>query len=541
MTKLEELHKLKDQATRALEKRNFERAATLYLEIADRDPEPDWRQRAGDAFRRAGETKRAIAVLTAAAEQYAQGGFLLKAIAVSKTLLQLDPTNGATQASLAALYARRETTAPRAASLPHASRPTPAPLRPPGVLNSPPTSASSDSIVPPPEFALPLLVDESVTTPIELIEDPSDPGAPMEILPLRRVLGGVRSDPFARTDDAAPIVHEHEPATYEITLDEADLVEEVAAAPVEEDDWSGVMNDGAVAAISVSAPLTPPPPLPPSALPKIPLFSSLPSADLLHVIQRMKLHELEDGQVVVKEGERGGSLYVVVDGEVGVTVGAGVHRRDLARLRTGAFFGELGLLTDDPRSATVTAIEPTRLLEISRELAWEVINRAPEVLRTLLRFFRDRMLDRMIDVSPLFAGLPREEAGKLASQFVFLELEPGVLPIRAGTRSPGLYFLMCGEAEAVRDGQRLGLLGPGDVFGEMSMLLRTPAVADVRVLRKTWVMQLPQSRFQEVVLAYVSELGDQRTHLGPPPDADPAFVPRFASPDIQDSRRIEIA
>ena len=569
MAKLEELHKVKDQAMRALEKRNYPRAAELYLEIAEREADPDWRQRAGDAYRRAGDTARAVEVLNQAAEAYAHGGFLLKAIAVSKTLLQLDPQNTTTQAFLADLYARREAGSlpPKAAG---ADAPMPAPLRPP--TTAPAAPAPIAPVVPMP--SAPIFLEappprrsstdmrtfserDSVTSPVDLFGASADRSQPIEVLPLNRVLGGRRSDPFAASR-AASTSSEFldQPGTFEITLDDADLfvsdadpvVErdlpslsaeiQLEVAPVEETDWSEVASDELQdVATKVAAPPSDP------EMPKIPLFSSLPTADLLTVIQRMALHEVVPQQVVVKEGDRGGSLYVIVDGAVAVTVGEGAATRQLARLEQGAFFGELGLLTDDPRSATVTAVEPTRLLEISRDLAWEVIEHAPEVLRTLLRFFRDRMLDRLVDVSPLFAGLPREEAGKLAAQFVLLELEPGVVPIKVGARSPGLYFLMCGAAEVVRDGARIGTLGPGDVFGEMSMLLRSPATADVRTLRKTWVLLLPQAQFQEVmmtypqVLAYVSELGDRRSQQATAIESETSF----ASIDMGDSRRIEIA
>lgn len=564
MTKLEELHKVKDQAMRALEKRNYPRAAELYLQIAEREVDPDWRQRAGDAFRRAGDTARAIDVLNQAAEAYAHGGFLLKAIAVSKTLLQLDPENSTTQAFLADLYARRDArSSPSKAA--GAGAPMPVPLRPPGAALPAPVAAMPSApivLAPPPtrrsSTELRTLRDhDSVTSPVDLFGSSADRSQPIEVLALSRVLGGRRSDPFAASRAASTSSEfDDQPGTFEITLEDADLlvseaeaVDEadlpsvsaethVEVAPADEIDWSDVaLEELRDVATTVAAPPSEP------EMPQIPLFSSLPTADLLTVIQRMALHEVEPQQIVVKEGDRGGSLYVIVDGEVAVTVGQGVESRELARLGQGAFFGELGLLTDNPRSATVTATGPTRLLEISRDLAWEVIEHAPEVLRTLLRFFRDRMLDRLVDVSPLFGGLPREEAGKLASQFVFLEIETGVLPIKAGERSPGLYFLMCGAAEVVRDGGRIGTLGPGDVFGEMSMLLRSPATADVRTLRKTWVLHLPQAQFQEVmmtypqVLAYVSELGDRRAQQAPPIESETSF----ASIDMGDSRRIEIA
>ncbi len=493
MAKTEDLRALKDQAAKDIEKRRYDKAAELYVRIAAQEADPDWLQRAGEAFRRAGNKARAIAALTVAADGYARGGFLLKAIAVNKSILQIDPQHTATQAMLAELYARRDGVAPDRSSVPVpvpvADRPMPAPLRPPSMAPAP------------------IAVVETI------LETRAD--APIGALPLREVLSSRRSEQFAVADIAA-LVEESaaEPAAYEIVLEadeliEADAVVEVVrpmaplgrmAAPAQaETDFGGLMDE---------------PPVAPPAPPQVPLFSSLAEAELRLLIERMSLRTLAPGEIVVREGERGGSLFVLVDGEVSVTIGP--EARELARLQSGAFFGEMGVLSDDPRSATVAATAPTQLLEISRELTWDIARRSPEVLRTIVRFFRDRMLERLLGTSPLFSQLSPDDARALASQFVFLELEVGVAVVKQGARSPGLYFLLCGEAEAVRDGVPLALLRPGDVFGEISLLLRTPASADVRAKKKCWALELPQARFQEImlsypqVLEYVSNLSDAR-------------------------------
>src|SRR5262249_52484500 len=165
--------------------------------------------------------------------------------------------------------------------------------------------------------------------------------------------------------------------------------------------------------------------------------------------------------------------------------------------------------------ATVTASEPTELLEITRELISEITQRSPEVLRTLMRFFRDRLLDRLLGSSPLFASLP-DEARHIAERFVFLELEPELRVIFEGERTPGLFLLLCGEATVRRDGVVLAQLSPGDVFGEMSLLTRGPATATIETRTKCWALELPREQFQEIMvtypllLEYVSTLADRR-------------------------------
>lgn len=103
-----ELRRLKDKAARATEKRQYERAAQLYLSIAEEEAgDPDWRQRAGEAFRRIGDDAQAIEQLTLASTAYARRGFAAKAIAVCKVILQIAPNHRDAHRMLTDLEARR--------------------------------------------------------------------------------------------------------------------------------------------------------------------------------------------------------------------------------------------------------------------------------------------------------------------------------------------------------------------------------------------------------------------------------------------------
>jgi CRP-like cAMP-binding protein len=269
-------------------------------------------------------------------------------------------------------------------------------------------------------------------------------------------------------------------------------------------DFGGLLDDG----------LPPPKPAPPRQLPRIPLLSSLGADDLRHVIERVAMRDFAAGDVIVRQGAGGGSLFVIVHGRVQIRVAE--PPRELAQLDDGAFFGELALLTNFPRSATAVATQPTQLLEFSRELVNDIAQRSPEVLKTLLRFFRDRLLDRLLGSSALFSSFAPDEARKLSDQFLFLELEPGMRIIVEGERAPGLFLLLCGEARVLQGAAQLAQLGPGDVCGEMSLLTRAPASATIETRTKCWALELPRERFQEVVLSYpqmleyVSDVAERR-------------------------------
>jgi small-conductance mechanosensitive channel len=87
------------------------------------------------------------------------------------------------------------------------------------------------------------------------------------------------------------------------------------------------------------------------------------------------------GDIVVREGEPGGSMFLVTDGTVVISVGP--ERREVAVTESGGYFGEMSLLTGDARSATVTARRDSMLLEISAEAFGAHVRSQPSVLDAL--------------------------------------------------------------------------------------------------------------------------------------------------------------
>jgi CRP-like cAMP-binding protein len=98
------------------------------------------------------------------------------------------------------------------------------------------------------------------------------------------------------------------------------------------------------------------------ALRYIALFMDMSMAELCRVFNAFRPVEFARGDQVIREGEQSDGLFVVVDGEVSVSR----KNAELARLGAGSHFGEMALLNQRPRSATVTATQPSRLLVLER-------------------------------------------------------------------------------------------------------------------------------------------------------------------------------
>lgn len=107
--------------------------------------------------------------------------------------------------------------------------------------------------------------------------------------------------------------------------------------------------------------------------------------------RRMRSVQYGAGETVVKQGEQGETFYIVAEGEVNVRVrGQDGMDRKLATLHRGNFFGEMSLLTGDPRSATIVAKTDTLLLAIEREGFRETLLAHPDIARQMAEILSHR-------------------------------------------------------------------------------------------------------------------------------------------------------
>jgi voltage-gated potassium channel len=90
---------------------------------------------------------------------------------------------------------------------------------------------------------------------------------------------------------------------------------------------------------------------------RIPLFRTLTASEIADVMTMLRAQKVDSGTVITRRGEPAHAMYLIADGEVEVKL-----RHKHLRLYTGQFFGEIAALRRTRRSATVTAVSPTRLL-----------------------------------------------------------------------------------------------------------------------------------------------------------------------------------
>ena len=123
----------------------------------------------------------------------------------------------------------------------------------------------------------------------------------------------------------------------------------------------------------------------------IPLFSDLTTPEFIDVALLLVRRVLKVGEQVVREGDPGDSMFIISAGEVRATVERDGRQVPVATLRDGDFFGEMAVLSGEPRTATVTAVKNTEVLELSRENLREICSRHPHVEAKIRLFYDERM------------------------------------------------------------------------------------------------------------------------------------------------------
>lgn len=258
---------------------------------------------------------------------------------------------------------------------------------------------------------------------------------------------------------------------------------------------------------------------------QIPLFSELPKNAFIELLVQMEMRELPAEQLIISEGEVGDSFFVLVSGSVRVQ-----HRDDsgqdvvLAYLNEGAFFGEMALLQDGARTATVVTQAESQIFEISKEVLDRVVSHYPSVANVLRNFYRQRLLSTAMATHPLFRPFSPDERRTIMELFKSRSFKKGETLVEEGKKGSGLFLLLYGSLEVVKDRtgavpKVLAELASGDLFGEMSLLTGNPTMATVRAISDCFILRLGKKKFDELIMTHpqilelVSVISDEREGL----------------------------
>jgi hypothetical protein len=317
------------------------------------------RMKLADALMLAGREREAAPVLLELADALAAEGQAAKSIALLKKVQKIDPGRADVEGKLADLIKTKE-------------RRTKGwdPQGDKAVGYEPPSWAASTFS--PDQFAAP-----RIYTDAERIA--AARGASW--VPVTRAEEGPAAAETAAPSGETPA---EEPITVEeVEIQILDVIQDALTRPM-----PAAASTAAPSAATVAA--APPPPFVDT-----PLFSGFSRDELVAVIKGLRLLVFEPGDIVLTEGDRGDSLYVITTGTVKTFVRDTAQGGQLLmrRLKEGDFFGEISVLSGKARSATVTAATHCEMLELDRATLDQITASYPHVRQVLEDFYLARAMN----------------------------------------------------------------------------------------------------------------------------------------------------
>ena len=238
------------------------------------------------------------------------------------------------------------------------------------------------------------------------------------------------------------------------------------------------------------------------------LFRELDDGSFAELVAVCRVREVARGEYVTREGDAGDAMYVIVAGtfEVRATWADGGEAR-LGEMRRGEYFGEIALLEQSPRTASVCAMMDGTIASLAREdLRW-LLDRHPQLAAALLAGLRTRIAwsaarrqrppaARLLELlAGFFPGVATEGLGAIAAELEWMTLPRGETLMRQGDAANCLYMIVAGRVavevlDAAGQTIQVGESGAGETIGEMALLSSAPRSATVVTTRECELLRL---------------------------------------------------
>jgi hypothetical protein len=386
----------------------------LKAQLQKRGANPSLRMQLADVLVLADKKQEATALLLPLADQYAREGFAAKAVSVLKKIQKLDPGRKDVEQRLARQIEEKQREAVVALPL---SRPAGAPAFEDGAApgfgdGGPALEIGMEAMAPisapaEPVIALPSPLAEAppdATLPVTSSPPaPATPAAPAPRAPLppRAEVSAPAAKPAEEEIEDYDLLYFNEGEEDEEEIDvPVELVED-AAAPAEPmsagqfaDELIGLVDSvfQEFPAAAAPAPAAQAEPRGGSQIVVSPLFRDFSVDEMVAVIHGLKLIAFERGEAILREGQPGGSLYMLTSGRVRAfrKDAASGKQNPIGDLKEGAFFGEMSILTGQPRMASVVALTRCELLELDRTTLDGITKTHPHVWDVLREFADER-------------------------------------------------------------------------------------------------------------------------------------------------------
>jgi len=271
-----------------------------------------------------------------------------------------------------------------------------------------------------------------------------------------------------------------------------------------------------------------------SGLREIDFLSDVNDKQLNLIGRLFKCEVIPKGVSIIKEGEKGDRFYILSRGTLVVTTQDELgFYVELTRLKPGATFGELSLLKDQARNATITTLEECVLFSLDRESFGYFVKTLPTLGERLERSVNERATVNVVaEKIPVFKSMSKRKQHLLAEVCTMVRHPKDETILAEGGMTPRQFYIITrGSVDIYVGGKLVRKLNAGDYFGEISLVSESPHSATVKVSpnEDAYMLECSQDDFRSLfigepgVLAEVSlrVLGSRATledilrhHLG---------------------------
>ncbi|XP_015918506.1 cAMP-dependent protein kinase type II regulatory subunit [Parasteatoda tepidariorum] len=225
------------------------------------------------------------------------------------------------------------------------------------------------------------------------------------------------------------------------------------------------------------------------------LFKHLTKENLDAIIDAMIPSEVKSGQIIIKQNDDADFFYVIDKGEFDAIIEEEGRQEVVMKYKDSGSFGELALLHNQPRAATIKAVTDGMLWAVSRATFTKLVVKTAYEKRK--RYME--LLDKVPELQPLIDY----EKMQVCDALISVYLRKGEVLFKEGDRGDGMYFVEKGAItinKEVKGGEaQLALLKPGDYFGELALVRNKPRAGTARALEDSELAFLDVGAFERLL------------------------------------------
>mmetsp|Transcript_32051 Transcript_32051/g.75172 ORF Transcript_32051/g.75172 Transcript_32051/m.75172 type:complete len:405 (+) Transcript_32051:100-1314(+) len=226
------------------------------------------------------------------------------------------------------------------------------------------------------------------------------------------------------------------------------------------------------------------------------LFASLEKEDLGIIVDAIVVRSVGAQENIIQEGEDGSEMFVIMEGKFECIKKINGEDKVVKTCGVGDFFGELALLYNAPRAATVQAAEASTVLQLDRETFNHIVRDGSMKKRN--------QYEEFLKSVPVLATLGQYERMQLADALRKESVQPGTVVVRQGDAGDKFFFVESGELSASKkfeDGTEKEVMKykAGDYFGELALLKGNVRQATVTTSTECKLLAMETKTFKQLL------------------------------------------